>query len=152
MQIKLLRSPVRSIVIFLNFIPSVFSGIDSITPKYPFSSVGTFSCNFLPIENELINCNSFLSNLDSDHSAGIEPNPELGLVYNGSDTTPALVENCENSGMLVGNEATRHCNNVVLPTPFSPKIIVHCAGQPLPSDKSSVCFGPKQRTFSTVSD
>ncbi|KYF77996.1 hypothetical protein BE11_45895 [Sorangium cellulosum] len=51
-----------------------------------------------------------------------------------------------------GRLATSAFSSVVFPTPLFPRITVHCRGLPWPSDRSSVCAGPKQRTFSSVSD
>src|SRR5262249_14021221 len=56
------------------------------------------------------------------------------------------------TGRLSLSKPASACSTVVFPVPFSPRIIVHAAGFAFPSDRSSVCFGPKQRTFSTVSD
>ncbi len=53
---------------------------------------------------------------------------------------------------LVGSSAAMDWRSVVFPVPLSPKITVQRAGLPLPSERSRVCFGPKQRTFSTLSD
>src|SRR5579884_3069655 len=43
-------------------------------------------------------------------------------------------------------------STVVFPVPLSPSRIVHCAGFPFPSERSSACFGPKQRVFSRLSE
>ena len=36
---------------------------------------------------------------------------------------------------------------VVFPVPFSPSRIVHLAGRPFPSERSSFCLSEKQRTY-----